>query len=203
MDPRTHWEQVYEDKAPDEVSWFEPVPQLSLALIDEAHIAHDARVIDAGGGESRLAGELLERGYTDVTVADVAATGLAQAQRELGDRAGKVDWIEADIRTGDFGRQFDLWHDRAVFHFMVDSEDLAAYLDTLRKTLAPTGQLVIATFGPEAPPTCSGLPVQRYGPKDLAPLLPDFELASSRYGVHRTPRDKEQQFLYARFVRSG
>jgi ubiquinone/menaquinone biosynthesis C-methylase UbiE len=203
MDARAHWEGIYEEKAPNVVSWFEPVPLLSLELIDEAGIDRNSAVVDIGGGESRLAAELLSRGFSDITVADISSAALGEAQRQLGDRAEEIDWVEADIRDHDFGRRFDLWHDRAVFHFMVDPSDREGYLSGMRRALVPNGQLVIATFGRDAPPTCSGLPVDRYGAGDLAALLPDFELASSRYVLHRTPGGKEQQFLYARFVRSG
>ncbi len=201
MDTRAHWEQIYEQNRPDDVSWFEPSPRSSLELIDEAAIDRDAAMIDVGGGASRLAGELLARGYTDITVADISGEALALARAELGARAERIAWVGADIRTHVFGRSFGLWHDRAAFHFMVDPEDRDAYLSRLRTALAPGGQLIVATFGPEAPPRCSGLPVHRYSAEDLAALLPDFELASSRYELHHTPRGKEQQFLYARFVR--
>jgi hypothetical protein len=135
-------------------------------------------------------------------VAGISSAALDEAKRQLGDRAEKIDWVNVDVRDHDFGRRFDLWHDRAVFHFMVEPSDREGYLSGMRKALVPYGQLVIGTFGPDAPPTCSGLPVNRCGAEDLAALLPDFELASSRYELHHTPGGKEQQFLYARFVRS-
>lgn len=202
MDVRAHWERIYGEKRPDEVSWFEPTPRISLELIDEAGIDRGAPVVDVGGGTSRLAGELVARGYTDVTVADISGRSLALARAELGESADRITWLEADVLGDDLGRRFALWHDRAVMHFMVDRRDRDAYLSTLRRSLAQDGQLVVATFGPEAPPTCSGLPVHRYAADQLAELLPDFELASSREMLHRTPGGKEQQFVYARFVRS-
>jgi trans-aconitate methyltransferase len=125
------------------------------------------------------------------------------AKAELDRRANRITWIEADLRKHDFGRAFELWHDRAVFHFMVDPQDRDGYLAALRRALAPGGQLVLATFAPEAPPSCSGLPVHRYSARELAAILPGFELASTREDVHRTPGGKDQQFLYARFVRSS
>ncbi|HEX6585363.1 MAG TPA: methyltransferase domain-containing protein [Solirubrobacterales bacterium] len=202
MDFRAHWERIYGEKRPDEVSWFEPTPRISLELIDEAGIDRGAPVVDVGGGASRLAGELVARGYTDVTVADISGRSLAFARTELGESADRITWLEADVLGDDLGRRFALWHDRAVLHFMVDRRDRDAYLSTLRRSLAPDGQLVVATFGPEAPPTCSGLPVHRYAADQLSELLPDFELASSRYELHHTPGGKKQQFVYARFVRS-
>lgn len=203
MEARAHWEQIYQLKASEEVSWFESTPRGSLELIEEAGVDRDAPVIDVGGGASRLAGELIDRGYTDVTVADISSGALARARAELGDRAERIAWVEADVRSHDFERTFELWHDRAAFHFMVDPEDRDGYLSGLRRALAPRGQLILATFGPEAPPTCSGLPVHRYRAEELAELLPDFELASSRHELHHTPGGNEQQFVYGRFVRSG
>jgi SAM-dependent methyltransferase len=197
MDVEAHWQEVYEQKAPDQVSWFEALPEQSLALIEEAEVDRGAALIDVGGGESRLAGELLDRGYTDVTVADISTTALEKARSELGDRAGAVDWIAADVRRHDFGRQFDLWHDRAVFHFLVDEADRDRYLHTLRISLRPGGHLMLATFGPDGPTLCSGLPVHRYGEEELLQTLgQDFALISSRLDMHRTPSGTYQQFLY-------
>jgi SAM-dependent methyltransferase len=203
LDARAHWNQIYREKSPDEVSWFEPMPQSSLELIDEAGIDRDAPVIVVGGGASRLAGELLASGYADITVADISGEAMALAKADLDERGDRITWVEVDLRDHDFGRSFELWHDRAVFHFMVDSQDRDGYLAALRRALAPSGQLIVATFGPEAPASCSGLPVHRYTAPELAAILPDFELASTRNEVHRTPGGKDQQFLYARFVRSS
>lgn len=197
MDARRHWERVYVEKSADEVSWFEPVPRASLELIEEAGVDRDAAVVDVGGGESRLAGELLARGYADVTVADISATALAEARREMGDEAEGVEWIEADVLHDDLGRRFDLWHDRAVFHFMIAEADRDDYLQTMRGALRPGGHLILATFGPDAPTQCSGLPVHRYGEAELLETLgTEFGLVSSRLEMHRTPSSKNQQFLY-------
>jgi len=199
---RAHWEGSYAQRAPDQVSWYEPVPQRSLEVIQATGLGHDASILDVGGGASRLAAELLELGYTDLTVADIATTALVHARAELGGSAARITWIEADIRTHDFGRCYDLWHDRAVFHFMVDAADRKRYLDVLRKTLKPGGHLVLATFGPQGPTQCSGLPVERYGADDVQQILDgDFMLLSSSLVIHRTPSGKNQQFHYAHLVR--
>jgi len=201
-DEHGHWQQVYEERAPSEVSWFESAPDRSVALIEATGVGKDAAIVDVGGGASRLAGELLAAGYNDVTVADISERALEEARAELGDRAESISWIEADVRGDAFGRRFDLWHDRAVFHFMVDEADRAAYLDTLGESLAPCGHLVIATFGPQGPEQCSGLPVRRYGAEELADQLgPRFEALGSEIVVHGTPSGNAQQFLYARFRR--
>jgi SAM-dependent methyltransferase len=195
---RTHWQQVYERKRPEEVSWYEPVPETSLGLIAAAGLDRDAAILDGGGGTSGLARELLAAGWTDVTVADISAAALAAARDRLGEAGSAVDWVEADVCDHDFGRRFDLWHDRATFHFLTDPADRAAYVDVLCASLAPGGFAVIATFGEQGPTHCSGLPVERYGADRLAGALGEqFELVTSRTHLHHTPSGAEQQFLYA------
>jgi SAM-dependent methyltransferase len=203
-DSRSHWETVYSERSPDAVSWYEQVPERSLKLIESMGLPADAPIIDVGGGASSLAARLLAAGHTDVTVADISQEALARARAALGADAERVDWIEADVREADLGRVFELWHDRAVFHFMVDPADRRGYLATLRRSLRPGGRLMLATFGPEGPTRCSGLPVRRYGADALTSELgPDFEQLGSELHLHRTPSGSEQQFLYARFSRPG
>jgi len=199
---RAHWERTYTEKTADQVSWYEPQPQRSVELIEATKLDHEAGILDVGGGAASLAARLLGMGYTDLTVADVSPAGLAHAQSELGSDAARITWIEADIRSHDFGRSYDLWHDRAVFHFMVDAVDRDGYLDVLRKTLRPGGHLILATFGPQGPTQCSGLPVERYGADDVQRVLgDDFELISSTLADHRTPSGRSQQFHYAHLRR--
>lgn len=195
---QAHWQQVYVEREPDEVSWYEPVPETSLAMIDLAGLPPDAPILDVGGGASRLAAELLRAGHSDVTVVDISAAALERAKAGLGEPPERVTWVEADIRGHDFGRQYDLWHDRAVFHFMVQPADRDEYLAVLQRTLRPQGHLVVAAFGPDGPSRCSGLPVRRYGPEEIAQMLgAKFELLSSRLEEHQTPSGRRQQFLYA------
>ena len=191
----THWDQVYADKEPDEVSWYESVPRSSLAMIDALELPPDAPIVDVGGGASRLPEELVRHGHTDITVLDISVHAFERA-RDAFPEADRVEWVVADVRDHDFGRRFALWHDRAVFHFMVTPEDREAYLATMRKSLQPQGHVLMATFGPDGPTHCSGLPVARYGADELAATL-EFELVSSHLEQHRTPRGKSQQFLYA------
>ena len=198
-----HWQRVYEQRAPDTVSWYEPEAEGSLALIAEAGLSHDDRILDVGGGVSALAGGLLHAGYSDITVADISSAALERSMTELGADADRVRWVEADVREHDFGRRFTLWHDRAAFHFMVDAGDRYAYLSNLRRTLDSGGHLVLATFGPAGPSECSGLPVSRYSTPALTELLPDFELVSSRPQLHRTPSGTAQQFLYVHLKRAS
>lgn len=198
-----HWQARYEAGDPERLSWFERSPERSLALI--ARTALDpatAAVIDVGGGASHLAGDLLDRGYADLTVVDLSAAALARAQADLGRRAAAVRWLQADVRRLEPGRRFDLWHDRALFHFMVEEADQAAYLESLGRVLRPGGHLVLATFGPAGPTSCSGLPVRRYGATELdAALGPGFERLAAETAVHTTPRGTAQQFQYALFRR--
>jgi ubiquinone/menaquinone biosynthesis C-methylase UbiE len=197
---RAHWERVYLDDSPQSLSWFEPEPRGSLEIIDSLGLPPQEPIVDVGGGTSRLAAELLARGHTDLTVVDISNRALEKARQGLPD-SGLVSWVQGDVRTHAFGRRFALWHDRAVFHFMVAPEDRGSYLDTLERSLAPGGHLVIATFGPEGPAHCSGLPVVRYSAEELAEALRDFaELRSQRYQEHQTPGGKVQQYLYAHFI---
>jgi len=199
---RAHWENTYASKPTDKVSWYEPRPEHSLELIEATGVSRDAGILDVGGGASSLTAELLGMGYTDLTVADISHAALAHAKAELGSDASRITWVEADIRTHDFGRHYDLWHDRAVFHFMVSAVDRDGYLNVLRTALRPGGHLIIATFGPQGPTQCSGLPVKRYSAEELQRVLgEDFALASSSLAVHRTPSGASQQFLYAHLLR--
>jgi 2-polyprenyl-3-methyl-5-hydroxy-6-metoxy-1,4-benzoquinol methylase len=198
----SHWDRVYETKARTEVSWFERSADTSLALIEQARPAPDAAIIDVGGGASPLAAQLVGAGYRDVTVADISAAALDQAREMAGEQADGITYLLTDVADS-LDRTYALWHDRALFHFMVDPDRTGAYLETLAAAVEAGGHAVIATFGPEGPTECSGLPVVRYDAAALAELLPDFELESSRYEIHKTPGGKEQQFLYALLRRSG
>lgn len=197
------WQGIYSQRAPEQVSWYERVPATSLALIEDTSLPFDAAIIDVGGGTSTLAGELIARGYTDVTVTDISVAALKRAREGAGEAAAAITWIVGDIRTHDFGRRYDLWHDRAVFHFMVEQNDRERYVAVLHRTVRGGGHVVIATFGPDGPSECSGLPVQRYGPQELSGALgADFELVSSHLELHHTPSGASQQFLYAHLRRA-
>lgn len=197
---REHWERVYAEMAPDAVSWFEPTPRSSLAMIDELELPLDAPIVDVGGGASGLAGELLRRGYTDLTVVDISSEALERAREPLAE-PDRITWVVADLRNHDFGRRFALWHDRAVFHFMVEPGDREAYLGTLKRSIASPGHVIVASFGPEAPPRCSGLPVARYDADALAAAFDGHaELVSSHLEIHRTPSGTPQQFLFAHLI---
>jgi rhodanese-related sulfurtransferase/SAM-dependent methyltransferase len=202
-DAAAHWGSIYTRKNPEQVSWYQPVPERSLALIASTRLSRDAAILDVGGGTSSLAALLVASGYTDVTVADISSAALDYAKAQAGSDADDITWIEADIRTTAFARCYDLWHDRALFHFMVTCSDREAYLEVLRRTLRPAGHLILATFGPHAPEQCSGLPVARYDARGVAALLgADFTEIWSGLQTHQTPSGTSQQFLYTHFVHS-
>ena len=201
---RTHWETVWRERREEEVSWFEEEPRLSLSLVEAAGLKPEAPIIDVGGGAARLVDRLLARGYRDITVLDLAEEALARARARLGARAREVHWIVADVTRWHPERSYALWHDRAVFHFLVEEEDRRRYRQTLAEALAPGGQAIVATFAPDAPPRCSGLPVMRYGPEALAEALgPGLRLVEARTDRHRTPKGVIQPFTWVRMVRTG
>jgi 2-polyprenyl-3-methyl-5-hydroxy-6-metoxy-1,4-benzoquinol methylase len=196
-DPARHWEQVWADRDPTEVSWHQPVPSRSLALLQQVAPDRDARIVDVGGGASTLVDHLLDEGYRDVTVVDVAAQALERARERLGARAAQVRWVTADATTLDLGGPVDVWHDRAVLHFLTDDVDRDRYLDRLRAHVPVGGHAVLATFSLDGPETCSGLPVRRHDAAGLAAAAgPDLTLVTSVEETHRTPAGHPQAFVY-------
>lgn len=196
------WDDVYRQRDPSELSWYQAEPAVSLELIEALGVQPGEAVVDVGGGASPLAGRLLERGFGDVTVLDVAETGLAAGRSRVGDLAERATWIAEDVLSWHPDRRYDLWHDRAAFHFLVDPDDRRGYLATLERTLSPDGAVVIAAFAPDGPDRCSGLPVARYDATGLAAVLgPGFEFVEERREEHRTPRGAVQPFTWAAFRR--
>ncbi|WP_183249110.1 trans-aconitate 2-methyltransferase [Bradyrhizobium sp. cir1] len=199
-DRRTHWENVYATKGEAEVSWYQDSPEISLAMIRAANADHDAAIIDIGGGASRLVDALLQDGYRRLTVLDLSANALDVAKKRIGQAASTIDWIVADAMTWRPTRTYDVWHDRAAFHFLTDPDDRAAYVERLRSAVSPGGQVIIATFAPDGPEKCSGLPVQRHDSASLAAELgPAFELVETRSETHHTPWHSTQAFQFSRF----
>ena len=202
--PREHWQKIYKGTGVANVSWYQAVPQTSLELIRATGIAPTAPILDVGGGASTLADHLLAAGFRDVTVLDIASLGLGAAQARLGTAATRIHWITADITQFRPERQYALWHDRAVFHFLIDPIHRRRYVDVLRTALAPGGYLILAAFGPEGPTRCSGLAVQRYSTHEMEALLGrGFTPVQSRTEEHVTPQGKRQQFVYGMWVRTG
>jgi len=198
MGEQEHWEAVHGQKAADQVSWYRPHPERSLVLIDGARLSKAAAVIDVGGGASTLVDDLLERGYSDLTVLDISSTAISAARERLGPRAGAVSWIVADITRFEIPEhRYDFWHDRAVFHFLREGETRRRYVAAVRRGLKPGGHIVVATFGPAGPGRCSGLEVMRYSADELhAQFGRTFQKLSSFTEVHRTPSGAEQEFVY-------
>ena len=201
MERRQHWDTVYTTKGDDQVSWFEPAPEVSLRLIEEAGLAPESFVIDIGGGESRLVDALLARGVRGVAVLDVSQAAIDRVRARLGAAAARVTWIVADVTGPWVAAPVDVWHDRAVFHFLTDPEERIRYVEHLTRTLKVGGTAIIATFAPDGPERCSGLPVARYSPDALADELgSSFTLVQSEAHSHRTPSGALQAFQYSRFL---
>jgi len=199
---KEHWERVYRTKAAGELSWFQPHAERSLELIRRIAAGGPCRLIDVGGGASTLVDDLLEAGRFDVSVLDLSAAALQLAQARLGSRAASVHWLEGDVTTAALpGQAWDIWHDRAVFHFLTEPQARAAYVRQVRRALRPGGHVVVAAFGPEGPLQCSGLPVVRYAPEALhAEFGAAFVLVEHATEAHRTPAGKVQQFVYCHCI---
>jgi SAM-dependent methyltransferase len=199
MDRKAHWERVYATKQPTDVSWYQAEPTRSLELLRELGAGPETAVVDVGGGDSTLVDAVVAAGLGRVTVLDVSGAALARARARLGPRAGEVTWVEADVTRAELPpRAFDVWHDRAVFHFLTEPDDRARYAAVAASALRPGGALLVATFAPDGPTRCSGLEVVRYGADSLARELGDaFALARDFADVHHTPAGAEQRFTVA------
>ncbi|MCX2739629.1 class I SAM-dependent methyltransferase [Pontibacter anaerobius] len=197
---KTHWEKVYQTKQLDKMGWYQAVPATSLELISQFKLPKTAKIIDIGGGDSLLVDHLLDLGYQHLTVLDISAASLERAQQRLGQRAGKVTWIEADAATFRLTEKYDLWHDRAAFHFLTDERETENYINTARQSINPGGALVIGTFSEQGPSTCSGLPVQQYSEKSLTDRFGmHFEKITCKHTDHTTPSGNIQNYLFCSF----
>jgi SAM-dependent methyltransferase len=197
-----HWENVYRTKGEREVSWFQETPSISLELIRSAGATRHSDVVDIGGGASRLVDSLVDEGYEAVTVLDLSESALAAAKTRLGQTAARVTWIVADVARWKPPQRYDLWHDRAAFHFLTDAADRTAYVACVREALRPGGHAIIATFAPNGPERCSGLPVIRYDAASLGKVLGSaFDLLETRRHDHHTPMGSTQRFQFSVFRR--
>lgn len=198
MQTSDHWENVYRSKNFDAVSWYAPHLGESLRLIEQLYPDKTAAIVDIGGGESTLVDDLLQRHYLDVSVLDISGTAIEFTKRRLGAKATHVSWHVGDITQYDFGaKKFDLWHDRAVFHFLTDPAARQSYVELVRRSVKPGGYVLMATFGPSGPLQCSGLNVVRYDEQGLHHEFGDgFKLLGSELEQHHTPMGTDQQFLY-------
>jgi SAM-dependent methyltransferase len=194
-----HWENVFQTKGERDVSWFEESPQISLDLIRATGVTVDASIIDIGGGASRLVDALLDRGFKAITVLDLSEKALAASKARLGARSAKVNWVTADVTAWEPTQTYDLWHDRAAFHFLIEPKDQAAYAERLSRAVRPGGHVIIGTFATDGPERCSGLPVDA---ASLGKVLgASCELVESRNHAHRTPTGAVQRFQFSRFRR--
>lgn len=193
-----HWEKVYRTKSPDAVSWFQEHATRSLEIIRSIGATSDAKILDAGGGSSILVDDLLTGRFKHVSVLDLSASALEVARRRLGSLGQNVTWITGDILTVELPEQtYDIWHDRAVFHFLTDPADRMAYVGQVMKSVKPGGHVIVATFAPDGPEQCSGLPVARYDPDQLHDEFgPSFELLEHSSEEHKTPWGSVQHFIY-------
>src|SRR6516162_5402343 len=198
MDTKSHWDKVYTTKAPDAVSWYREHLETSLALIERAADARSPSIIDVGGGESTLVDDLLLRGYTNITILDITQAAIDVTKSRLGLAAEQVHWLVADITKVELEpRAYDVWHDRAVFHFLTAPEQRTAYVRQVARSVKPGGHVIVSAFGPEGPTKCSGLEVVRYDADSLHHEFgARFRLVESSTELHRTPADATQQFLY-------
>ena len=200
---KSHWENVYATKGEKEVSWFQEDPAPSLELIALAGLSEGASIIDIGGGASRLVDILVERNLGPITVLDLSAAALDAARKRLGSRAAEVQWVAADITTWEPTQTYDLWHDRAAFHFLTDPADRSAYVERLKKAVKRGGYVVIGTFALDGPEKCSGLPIVRYDAASLSEILgTDFKLIDARRHDHATPWGAVQKFQFSTFRRN-
>jgi SAM-dependent methyltransferase len=198
MNRQEHWDRAYRDRAATELSWYRPMLDISLALIRSVS-EPSSRLIDVGGGASTLVDDLLDLGYSEMTVLDVSPAALARSRARLGARAKRVSWLVGDISDTRLPpASFDVWHDRAAYHFLTEERDRRSYAEAATRALSPGGHIVIATFAPDGPERCSGLEVCRHSAQSIAQELgPAFELMEERRETHLTPAGREQKFMYA------
>jgi hypothetical protein len=200
FDRQTHWQGVYSSKNETEVSWFEQSPVISLELIRRSEVDTGASIIDIGGGASRLVDALLDDGYRAISILDLSGKALSVARTRLGPRASQVTWIESDVTQWEPEQKYDLWHDRAAFHFLTDPTERRAYVERLTRGTSPGSQVIVGTFALDGPDRCSGLPVARHDANSLKQVLGEsFELKETRPFEHRTPGGGIQRFQFSRF----
>jgi len=198
MQPKNHWDQVYATKSPQSVSWYQPHADQSLRLIHQTGLPLSASIIDVGGGASTLVDDLLHEGYQSLTVLDVSAAALTAARARLGEAGSRVSWVDADVTAVTLPMHaFDLWHDRAVFHFLTSGAEREAYVAAVLRAVRPGGYVIVATFAEDGPSQCSGLPVMRYSPAGLhAEFGSPFTLLGHEREEHHTPSGAVQKFIY-------
>lgn len=202
MDRNKHWEEIYENKQLNEVSWYQPKPQTSMDLIESFGTDKSAKIIDVGGGDSLLVDHLLAEGYENLTVLDISSKAIERAKNRLGENAYKVNWIIADVVDFRARVQFDIWHDRAAFHFLSDPKDIEGYTKNAHAALNPNGKMIIGTFSTNGPTKCSGIEIKRYNEDLMRKTFEKyFKKLDCSIHKHQTPSEKVQEFIFCRFER--
>ena len=202
FDRKKHWNNIYQTKSLDEVSWYQQVPATSLDFVKQFKLTKSARIIDIGGGDSYLVDHLLSLGYQDITVLDISEQAIDKAKKRLGKRAKNVKWIISDAANFQPSEKYDFWHDRAAFHFLTDQKEIENYLNTLNKGVKPEGILVIGTFSEQGPKICSGINIKQYSEKTMTDQLKNFFKKIKCLKVdHKTPSGSIQNFLFCSFRR--
>jgi len=200
LNRKQHWENIYQSKALNEVSWYQPVPETSLSFLRQFNIPTEAKIIDIGGGDSFLVDHLLEAGYANISVLDISASALEKAKKRLGEKSSNVKWIVADAANFQPEEEYDFWHDRAAFHFLTQKQEISNYVDTVKKWLKPNGILVIGTFSEAGPKKCSGIEIKQYSEASMDEIFsPYFEKTSCTIVDHKTPFDTIQNFIFCSF----
>jgi 2-polyprenyl-3-methyl-5-hydroxy-6-metoxy-1,4-benzoquinol methylase len=199
-----HWERFWSTSEPRHVSWYQDSPEASLHLINATRVSRDAHILDVGGGASTLVDGLIDRGFENISVLDLSASAIAHAKERLGARSEKVAWMTGDVTAFHTDTQIDLWHDRAVLHFLTEKRDRDLYVQSFTESIAPNGHAIIATFALDGPRKCSGFEVVRYGPQEIKALLGEsFQLLEVVHETHLTPGEIKQRFTYFRFQQQG
>jgi len=200
FDRKNYWEQIYQTKKPDQVSWYQPTPVTSLSFFEQYNVPKEAKIIDIGGGDSFLVDHLLNRGYKDITVLDISESSLERAKSRLGDRSGLVKWIVEDAATFEPTERYDFWHDRAAFNFMTKEDEIQNYINTVQQSINPSGILVLGTFSVQGPKKCSGIEIKQYSETSMTDRLKGtFEKIKCITVEHKTPFDTIQQFIFCSF----
>ena len=200
FDRKNYWEQIYQTKKPDQVSWYQPTPVTSLSFFEQYDVPKEAKIIDIGGGDSFLVDHLLNRGYKDITVLDISESSLKRAKSRLGDRSGLVKWIVEDAATFEPTERYDFWHDRAAFHFLTKEDEIQNYINTVQQSINPSGILVLGTFSEQGPKKCSGIEIKQYSETSMTDRLKgSFEKIKCITVEHKTPFDTIQQFIFCSF----
>lgn len=197
-----HWEGLYASRAPEQLGWYQEIPTASLEWIGKLRPPLDARIMDAGGGDSRLVDFLLDRGYRNITVLDISKNALQRARKRLGERAGLVEWICADVTTFEGESHYDIWHDRACFHFLLEDHQRARYRDLVMASLKDGGHLILGSFSKQGPEKCSGLDIRQNNREELQELFSDLEFQGSEHLDHFTPSGNRQNYIFCTFQKN-